>query len=416
MSEKLNTITKIVNDIDGRKRKVHSNVSPDLDVAVVGAGPYGLSAAAHLKAKDFGVCIFGEPMDFWASKMPQGMLLRSPREASTIADPRSKFTLEAYEAASGTKPCQRVARETFVDYGRWFQSQLAADLDRRTVSEVRHEGSIFKLTLSDGTILTSRRVVVAAGVGPFRKVPVQFAHLSASMVSHCYEGRDLKDFAGKRVVVIGAGQSALESAALLKEAGSTSEVIAKISTLRWIGMRKWLRKLGPISEVLYSKYDVGPMGISRLVAYPRVVSYFPMGIKDRIRTRAVRPAGAPWLIPRLPDVKLTTGCSVVSAKETGGELQLALDDGSERRVDHVLLGTGYRVDISKYEFLSPDLVNQVHQIDGYPDVSAGFSTSVPGLHFVGATAARNFGPLLYFVAGTEFASRELTSRLTRKLN
>jgi pyruvate/2-oxoglutarate dehydrogenase complex dihydrolipoamide dehydrogenase (E3) component len=110
-------------------------------------------------------------------------------------------------------------------------------------------------------------------------------------------------------------------------------------------------------------------------------------------------------------VKISTGRRVVSAKEVEGEVQLLLDDGSERRVDHVLMATGYRVDIANYQFLAPELVREVRQLDGYPDVTAGFATSVPGLHFIGATAARKFGPLMYFVTGTEFASRELTSGL-----
>ena len=81
--------------------------SPDYDVTIIGAGPYGLSAAAYLKAKGLGVRVFGESMEFWANKMPQGMLLRSPREASTIADPQSAFTLEEYESASRTSPTAR---------------------------------------------------------------------------------------------------------------------------------------------------------------------------------------------------------------------------------------------------------------------------------------------------------------------
>ena len=59
------------------------------DVTIIGAGPYGLSAGAFLKSKGLGVRVFGKPMEFWADKMPKGMLLRSPREASTIADPGS---------------------------------------------------------------------------------------------------------------------------------------------------------------------------------------------------------------------------------------------------------------------------------------------------------------------------------------
>jgi hypothetical protein len=137
---------------------------------------------------------------------------------------------------------------------------------------------------------------------------------------------------------------------------------------------------------------------------------------DKLRTRAVRSAGAPWLVDRLKDVKITTGRSVASAKEVGSEVELKLDDGTERRVDHVLCGTGYRVDLARYDFLEPALRDDVRQLDGYPDVTAGFNTSVPGLHFTGAPAARKFGPLLYFVTGTEWASTELANWFRRHRN
>jgi thioredoxin reductase len=387
--------------------------SPDYDVVVVGAGPYGLSAGMYLKTKGISVRIFGEPMDFWANKMPQGMLLRSPREASNIADPQSTLTLEAYEAASSTKPSAPVPLETFVAYGRWFQQQLSSEIDRRAICRVSRDASAFEIALQDGEALRSRRVVVAAGVGAFQRKPAVFGHLPPMQVSHCYEGRKISDFAGKRVAVIGAGQSALESAALLHEAGSDVEIIARIPMLRWIGMHKRLHELGPISKMLYSKYDVGPIGISRLVAYPNLMSHVPMSLKDKIRKRAVRSAGSRWLPARLVSVKVSTGRFVQSAKSVGDEVQLKLDDGTERRMDHVLLGTGYDVDIARYKFLSPELVSGIQRLNGYPDLGRGFSTSVPGLHFVGATAARRFGPLLYFVAGTEFASKELTSYISK---
>ena len=134
-----------------------------------------------------------------------------------------------------------------------------------------------------------------------------------------------------------------------------------------------------------------------LVAYPKLVSHVPLKLRDRIRTRAVRPAGARWLPERLAGVKITTGCSVSQAIAVGDEIALKLTDGSERRVDHVLLGTGYQVDISRYDFLPPELTQGIRQFDGYPRLAAGFRTSVPGLHFIGATAARSFGPLLYLM-------------------
>ena len=390
-------------------------VSPDYDVVIVGAGPYGLSAAAYLKAAGLNVRIFGEPMDFWSTKMPEGMLLRSPREASNLADPRSEFTLEAFEVASGRTPHSPLPRETFVDYGRWFQLQLGSRLERTHVESVRPAGSIFKVTLENRLSSTTRTVVVAAGIGPFQRRPPVFAGLPTELASHCYEGRKISDLAGKRLAVIGAGQSALESAALLHEAGSSVEVIARIPMLRWIGMHKWLHNLGPISSMLYSEYDVGPAGISRLVAAPRLMTWLPLRARDRIRKRAVRSAGSRWLPARLTSVTISTGRSVVAAEPFGKEVRLILDDRTERRVDHVVLGTGYDVDISKYSFLSTELIKNVSTFDGYPNLTAGFMSSVPGLHFIGAPAARNFGPLMYFVAGTEFTSKELTSRICRNM-
>ena len=403
------------NSNSGRSGKgVTGSSSTDCDVVVLGAGPYGLSAGVYMKARDVHVRVFGEPMDFWANQMPKGMLLRSPREASNIADPGSAFTLEAYEAASGTKPVAPVPLDTFVGYGRWFQQQLSSEIDRRAISLISRESSGFKTTLQDGTVVRSRRVVVAAGIAAFQRKPSVFGQLPPLQVSHCYEGRKISEFAGKRVAVIGAGQSALESAALLHEAGSEVELIARIPALRWIGMHKWLHELGPLSSMLYSKFDVGPAGISRLVAYPKLVAYVPQALKDKIRVRAVRSAGSKWLPARLASVKISTGRFVQSARSVKGEVELKLDDGSERRVDHVLLGTGYDVDIARYNFLSPELIAGVRRLNGYPDLGRGFSTSIPGLHFIGATAARSFGPLLYFVAGTEFASKELTSYISRQ--
>ena len=69
---------------------------------------------------------------------------------------------------------------------------------------------------------------------------------------------------------------------------------------------------------------------------------------------------------------------------------------------------------AKYAFLPNDLVSKVRQFDGYPILDSGFCSSIPGLHFIGAPAARSFGPLLYFVTGTEFTSKQLTSRMVRR--
>ncbi len=361
----------------------------DCEVVVLGAGPYGLSAATYLKAKGVDVRIFGRPMAFWADKMPAGMLLRSPRVASNISDPAHRTTLDAFETSARVPPRAPVPLETFVEYGRWFQRQMLPGLDQREIASVNRNDNGFTVALEEGEVLHSRRVVIAGGIGPFQRIPPEFASLPPSQLSHCYQGCDVKAFPGRRVAVIGAGQSALECAALLHEAR------AKV-------------------EVLYSSHDVGPAGISRLVAAPNLMRQVPLKLRDRIRTRAVRPAGAQWLPPRLKNVTVTTGHFVTSAIPVGQEAELKLDDGSRRVVDHVLLGTGYSPDVARYGFLAPELVRQLDVMEGYPRLGPGFCSSVTGLHFIGATAARSFGPLLYFVAGTEFASKELSSYIDRK--
>ena len=122
-----------------------------------------------------------------------------------------------------------------------------------------------------------------------------------------------------------------------------------------MGLHPRLHHLGMISKMLYSTRDVGPAGISRLVAMPRLFQRLPRWFQDRTAYRAIRPAGAGWLKPRLKEVTITLGRRVAAAKVAGSRLLLKLDDGTERLVDHVLLATGFRVDVSKYPFLAQSL-------------------------------------------------------------
>jgi hypothetical protein len=386
---------------------------PDCHVAVVGAGPYGLSSAAYLRAAGVETRSFGEPMEFWQNQMPSGMSLRSNWGASHIADPKQELTLDAYCRENIAQVAKPIPLDQFVNYGHWYQSKAVRDLDRRNVLDVDLDERGFKVVLADGDEFIAGRVVVATGIGAFARRPNQFTSIPSELASHSSEHNDLRKFKGRRLVVIGSGQSALESAALFTEAGIDVEVIGRHRTLNWVGLHPRLHHLGAISRMLYSTRDVGPAGISRLVAMPRLFGMLPRLLQDKIAYRAIRPAGAGWLKPRLEGIAITLGRNISSATVAGSQLRLKLDDGTERLVDHALLATGFRVDVSKYPFLAKSLAKRLKIVDGYPVLKRGLESSIPGLHFAGKPAAWSFGPLLGFVSGTEFAGKELVNSITR---
>src|SRR5260370_31482361 len=137
------------------------------DVAIVGAGPYGLSAAAHLTSHGKNVRVFGECMGFWERHMPAGMFLRSPWAASNLSDPSRKWTLDAYKAFSGNQLSAPVPLDRFVDYGRWFQRNAVPHVDSRRVARIEPKSDGFTVILDGGESLIVSRVIVASGILPF---------------------------------------------------------------------------------------------------------------------------------------------------------------------------------------------------------------------------------------------------------
>jgi Predicted flavoprotein involved in K+ transport len=387
------------------------------DVAIIGAGPYGLSAAAHLRAiKGLDVHVFGHPMSFWKHHMPAGMWLRSPWACSHISDPDQALTLAAFQTATSNPFSSPIPLNCFVDYGLWYQRQVVPDLDQRKITRVSFQENCFSLVTETGDTLLAHRLVVAAGIATFASRPPEFAGLPTSLASHTSEHSDFPGFRRKRVLVLGSGQSAMESAALLDESGAEVEIISRSPQIRWLGgkVSRTLKGLGAISRMLYAPTDVGPAGVSQIVARPDLIRRLPGPIREWMKKRSTRPAGARWLIARLHNVPMKLGRSVVSAVPAGERVRVKLDDGSVRDVDHVFLGTGYRVDISKYGFLAPELSKAIRQCQGYPRLGEGFETSVPRLHFLGAPAIWNFGPIMQFLVGTHYASRALFRHVARK--
>lgn len=405
---------------------VHSS-SAETDVVVVGAGPYGLSVAAHLLDAGIETRIFGHPMQSWRQNMPRGMYLKSTFDASSLSAPASGSTLADHCAETGQEAPDEfhpVPIELFVDYGLRFQRQFVRTVEEREVSRVGRARGGFRVSVN-GDDISARSVVVASGHIAFARLPSELAALKANgngaaqRVSHSSEHSDFSRFRGRSVAVVGAGQSALESAALLKEAGAEVHLIVRKERILWggppsEGPERWSRR------ILKPTSPMGPgWSLFVLSRIPEVVAHLPPSVRLYLVRTVLGPSGAWWLRKRVGEpIRIRLGTRIESARADDGGITLKLRDQSgsrtDLRVDHVLAATGYRVDVDRMSFIDPELRSAVGRIDGAPAprLSRFFESSVPGLYFAGLASAPTFGPLMRFVCGTDFAARSIRQRMT----
>ncbi|MFJ1526865.1 FAD-dependent oxidoreductase [Streptomyces mirabilis] len=391
-------------------------------VAVIGAGPFGLSTAAHLRARGIPVRVFGEPMVSWRDHMPEGMLLKSTPAASSLVAPQPGHTLADYCDAAGIRRLVTdediIPVETFIAYGEWFQQQLVPELERVRVVSVDRRGSEgFELKLDSGESFTARAVVVATGLYGLAHLPPELGGAAADgptptgPVSHSSQHHDLARFSGKELIVVGAGQSALETAALAAEAGAQVRVVSRGRGRVAFGAPPWKQpKLRPES----------PFGrawsLWALSYYPHPYRYLPAEARHYLVRRVLGPLGAWWLRDRFEGkVEVSEVSGIVRADVSDGRPVLSVQTlggrSEEFAADHVIAATGYRVDIAAMDFLGHELRTALAVSRGTPKLGAGYCSSVPGLYFTGLPAAASYGPVMRFVCGTEFASPRLARHL-----
>ena len=377
---------------------------------VIGAGPYGLSVAAHLKNAGVPTLAFGKPMEFWQG-MPPGMFLRSAWSASSLSAPGHAYDLDSYVKLTGRTQQPPLPLPFFIDYGLWFQRNAVPEVDPTYVQSVTTAEQGFQVELADGRSLHAGRVVVAAGIREFAHMPEFAAGLSDAVASHTGAHQDFSRFNGLRVAVVGGGQSARETAALLSEAGAEVELIIR-GTMRWLKFHDYK---GPGRKLMYAPSDVGPPGLNWLLHFPLVFRHLPLRTRLVITRRAVKPAAARWLLHRLGGVRITTQTAVTHAMEDLDGVRLLLSDGTTRQVDHLMLGTGYRPTVQRLSFISSTIRDhlRLHR-DGFPVLNRWLESSVPGLHFVGGLADRSYGPICRFVSGADVAARQIAAYAARR--
>lgn len=393
-----------------------------LDVAIIGAGPYGLSIAAHLRRAGVPFRIFGRPMDSWQAHMPKDMLLKSDGFASTIDDPDEELTLKQFCGERGIPYADLgtpVSLDTFVSFGHAFRGQLIPNLEDKLVTRVEQSTEGFVLTLEDGEKVKAQQVVLAVGITHFQYIPESLAQLPAKFVSHSFQHSDLKPFRNRRVIVIGGGASATDLAGLLHRSGADVRLVARNSKLNFHNRPNPNRRRSWWQRLRHPQSGLGPGLRSRFYCdAPHWFHRLPEKLRLKIVKKHLGPAGG-WFAKDLVvgKIPLLLGCPPERAEVQGESVRLYVRaaDGTQRTIDaeHIICATGYRVNVDRLEFLSPELRSQLRTLEGSPVLETNFESSVHGLYFVGLAAANSFGPLMRFAFGAGFTARHLTRALAK---
>jgi cation diffusion facilitator CzcD-associated flavoprotein CzcO len=357
-------------------------------------------------------------MQFWTQVADAGgdRNLRTYCFGTNISTPNPGFSFADYSRPLGLETFEPCSIGDFAAYGHWFQQAVVPWVEPLDVTQVTRRADGFTVALADGQSLDADRVVIAIGLTCFAHLPVALGSLPLALVAHTSQIANFAAFKGRDVAVIGAGQSALEAAALLHEAGARPQLLVRKGAVHWMNRvprsRSLWRKLrSPISSL-----GSGPKAWI-LSHFPGAMHQLPTSWRTHLVKKHLPPEGAWWLRERVENrLPVHVGTTVNEAREVDGRVDLRLNvagDSSERRlvVDHVIAGTGYDIDVERLVFLHPTLRRAIQRIGRAPSLNATFETSVPGMGIIGPASAMSFGPLFRFVAGSEYAARVVSARL-----
>ncbi|MGW2044386.1 FAD-dependent oxidoreductase [Streptomyces sp. NPDC001858] len=389
------------------------------DLLVVGAGPYGLSIASHAAAAGLTLRVFGRPMASWRDNMPGGMFLKSEPWASNLSDPAARWRLDAYCATQGVtaRHGEPIPVEMFAEYGLWFARNAVPEVDERTVTRIAPRPGGFEAVTEDGQTVHARTIALAVGVMPFVEIPSALRALPGGLVSHSSHHGDLDRFRGRDVTVIGGGQAALETAALLAEQGTRVRVLARADRLRWNDVppaweRPWWQSarspLGGLGCGWRNWFYAERPGLYRRLREPT---------RARIAATALGPAGAWWVRDRVEGaVEVRLDHEVTAARAVPGGVRLDVSGGDSFETEHVIAATGFKATRDRLGLLSGDLRDSLATVaDGSPEIGRDFESSCPGLFMAGLVTAAGFGPAMRFVYGATFTAGSLVRGVRRRL-
>jgi FAD-dependent urate hydroxylase len=386
------------------------------DVAIIGAGPYGLSVASHLGAKAVDFRIFGQPLVTWRRMLP-GINLKSPDFGSNIYTPDAGNTFIEWCDARGLSRAEPIPMSRFTEYALDTQRRILPMVEQVDVTRIRPHGDGFDVAIGDSPRIQARRVVVATGLSFFARIPDALAGLPRELVSHTSDHTGYQGWNGRQVVVVGSGQSAVEAAAALLESGATVSMVTRQPTLRFTPVPSGRpRSVG--RRLRYPRTVVGEGWLNYSLQHAPLWPHFqPERLRVWLTRKHLGPYATWWLRDVEARVSFMPRSAISAARARGSRVELAVrgdEDGTRERVvraDHIVCGTGYETDVERIPFLAPELAARIARIERAPRLSTRFESSVPGLYFVGPASSFSFGPLFRFVCGAEYAAPAVARHL-----
>jgi len=384
----------------------------DIDVAVIGAGPYGVSLAAAACAAGHRAVVFGLPFETW-NRMDPEMQLRAASDEMSLCAGDGAGSLGEWPDSPNEDP-MRVT--TFVAYGRWFVQRFVRDLEPMDVVSVSEAPGGRLAVDTPGRSVTARTLILAVGITPFPYAPPRLERLLGDeRVSFATEPpRNGGAHPGERVAVVGAGQSAVEAAVKAAAAGAETTLLAR-RRVAWFADREPFTPRGAVGsrfyDLLYPAVGYGPPPLNRLVLAPDLFALLPRALARPIASRMLRPGASPWLRRAVEDGVRVREDAEVRSVATNGAVQVELADGERLEVDSLVLGTGYRFDLGRLGFLDERVRDGIHVRDGWPVLDRCFRSTDPRIRFVGYAAEGRFGPVSRFVLGVPFATRRIVGSL-----
>lgn len=376
----------------------------ETDLLIIGAGPFGLAIAAQAIHDGIKHVIVGKPMEFWRQNMPKGMFLRSA--CDWHLDPLDVHTIEAYVQSIGKTPndVEPLSLEFYLSYVDWFQKQKNIQPLPVYILKLDSKDDHFLATTQDGVVIKARRVVLAPGFKQFPNIPPELkAKLPEQRYQHTCEFSDFSDARNKRYLIIGGRQSAFEWAALLVEAGASAVHVSHRHASPEFGIAEWEW----INQLVDDMVE-NPNWFRRLSQEEKDAISHRMWAEGRLKLE-------PWLAPRIDNdrVKLWPNTELTNCiQQEDGTLSATLTNGETLNVDHVVLATGYKVNIAQLPVLSSgNLLDRLETRNGYPNLDDHFETSIPGLFITSMPAGQDFGPFFGFTVSVRTSAKLICQRL-----